>query len=75
MSSQKEADLKVEAIITLNELFKLTPDDPHIVATLKKFEWDVIKHYNLKVGEAEIVTIRGVDHMIERTTHDRLAFY
>ena len=47
MSNQTEAELKVVAVITLNRILELTPNDPHIVSTLKKLEWDIIKHYNL----------------------------
>lgn len=45
MSNQTEAELKVVAVITLNRILELTPNDPHIVSTLKKLEWDIIKHY------------------------------
>lgn len=48
MSNQTEAELKVVAIITLHRILELSPNDPHIAATLKKLEWDVIKMYNFK---------------------------
>lgn len=72
MSNQIEAELKVEAIITLNKILELTPNDPHIVATIKKLEWDVIKHYNLKPNESVVVTIKGSDYVIERNDFDKL---
>lgn len=55
MSNQTEAELKVVAVITLNRILELTPNDPHIVSTLKKLEWDIIKHYNLKPNESVVV--------------------
>ena len=72
MSNQTEAELKVEAIIILNKILELTPNDPHIVATIKKLEWDVIKHYNLKPNESVVVTIKGSDYVIERNDFDKL---
>ena len=73
MSNQIEAELKVEAIITLNKILELTPNDPHIVSTIKKLEWGVIKHYNLKPNESVVVTIKGSDHVIERNDFDKLS--
>ena len=72
MSNQIEAELKVEAIITLNKILELTPNDPHIVATIKKLEWDVIKYYSLKPNESVVVTIKGFDYVIERNDFDKL---
>lgn len=72
MSNQTEAELKVEAVITLHKILNLTPNDPHITATLKKLEWDLIKHYNLKPLESVVVTVKGSDYVIERNDFDRL---
>lgn len=72
MSNQTEAELKVEAVITLQKILELIPNDPHIVATLKKLEWDIIKHYNLKPNESVVVTIKGSGYAIERNDFDRL---
>ena len=72
MSNQTEAELKVVAVITLNRILELTPNDPHIVSTLKKLEWDIIKHYNLKPYESTIVTVKGQDYTVERNDFDKL---
>ena len=72
MSNQKEAELKVEAVITLRRILELTPNDPHIVSTLKKLEWDIIKLYNLKPFESIVVTVKGKDYIVERNDFDRL---
>lgn len=72
MSNQKEAELKVEAVITLRRILELTPNDPHIVSTLKKLEWDIIKLYNLKPFESIVVTVKGQDYIVERNDFDRL---
>lgn len=72
MSNQTEAELKVVAVITLNRILELTPNDPHIVSTLKKLEWDVIKMYNLKPNESVVVSIKGSDYTVERNDFDRL---
>lgn len=72
MSNQTEAELKVVAVITLNRILELTPNDPHIVSTLKKLEWDIIKHYNLKPFESIVVTVKGQDYIVERNDFDRL---
>lgn len=72
MSNQTEAELKVVAIITLNRILELTPNDPHIVSTLKKLEWDIIKHYNLKPNESVVVTLKGSDYIVERNDFDKL---
>lgn len=72
MSNQTEAELKVVAVITLNRILELTPNDPHIVSTLKKLEWDIIKHYNLKPNESVVVTLKGSDYIVERNDFDKL---
>lgn len=72
MSNQTEAELKVVAIIILNRILELTPNDPHIVSTLKKLEWDIIKLYNLKPFESIVVTVKGQDYIVERNDFDRL---
>lgn len=72
MSNQTEAELKVEAVITLQKILELTPNDPHIVSTLKKLEWDIIKHYKLKPNESVVVTIKGLGQVIERNDFDKL---
>lgn len=72
MSNQTEAELKVVAVITLNRILELTPNDPHIVSTLKKLEWDIIKHYNLKPNESVVVTLKGSDYTVERNDFDKL---
>lgn len=72
MSNQTEAELKVVAVITLNRILELTPNDPHIVSTLKKLEWDIIKHYNLKPNESIVVTLKGSDYIVERNDFDKL---
>lgn len=72
MSNQTEAELKVEAVITLHKILNLTPNDPHITATLKKLEWDIIKHYNLKPNESVVVTLKGSDYTVERNDFDKL---
>lgn len=72
MSNQTEAELKVVAIITLHRILELTPNDPHIVSTMKKLEWDVIKMYNLKPNESVVVSIKGSDYNVERNDFDRL---
>ena len=72
MSNQTEAELKVVAVITLNRILELTPNDPHIVSTLKKLEWDIIKHYNLKPFESVVVTLKGSDYIVERNDFDKL---
>ena len=72
MSNQTEAELKVEAVITLQKILELTQNDPHIVSTLKKLEWDIIKHYNLKPNESVVVTIKGLGQFIERNDFDKL---
>lgn len=72
MSNQTEAELKVVAILTLRRILELTPNDPHIVSAMKKLEWDVIKHYNLKPFESVVVSIKGSDYTIERNDFDRL---
>lgn len=72
MSNQTEAELKVVAVITLNRILELTPNDPHIVSTLKKLEWDIIKHYNLKPNESVVVTLKGQDYTVERNDFDKL---
>ena len=72
MSNQTEAELKVVAVITLNRILELTPNDPHIVSTLKKLEWDIIKHYNLKPNESVVLTLKGSDYIVERNDFDKL---
>ena len=72
MSNQTEAELKVVAVITLNRILELTPNDPHIVSTLKKLEWDIIKLYNLKPFESIVVTVKGSDYIVERNDFDKL---
>ena len=72
MSNQTEAELKVVAVITLNRILELTPNDPHIVSTLKKLEWDIIKLYNLKPNESVVVTLKGQDYIVERNDFDKL---
>ena len=72
MSNQTEAELKVVAVITLNRILELTPNDPHIVSTIKKLEWDIIKHYNLKPNESVVVTLKGSDYIVERNDFDKL---
>lgn len=72
MSNQTEAELKVVAVITLNRILELTPNDPHIVSTLKKLEWDIIKHYNLKPNESVVVTLKGSDYIVKRNDFDKL---
>ena len=72
MSNQTEAELKVVAVITLNRILELTPNDPHIVSILKKLEWDIIKHYNLKPNESVVVTLKGSDYIVERNNFDKL---
>ena len=72
MSNQTEAELKVVAVITLNRILELTPNDPHIVSTIKKLEWDIIKHYNLKPNESVVVTLKGSDYIVERNNFDKL---
>lgn len=72
MSNQTEAELKVVAVITLNRILELTPNDPHIVSTLKKLDWDIIKLYNLKPFESIVVTVKGQDYIVERNDFDRL---
>ena len=42
------------------------------MATLKKLEWDIIKHYNLKPNESVVVTIKGLGQVIERNDFDKL---
>lgn len=72
MSNQIEAELKVEAVITLHKILELTPNDPYIISTIKKFEWDIIKMHNLKPFESVVVSIKGSDYMVERNDSDRL---
>lgn len=72
MSNQTEAELKVVAVITLNRILELTPNDPHIVSTLKKLEWDITKLYNLKPFESVVITIKGSDYTVERNDFDKL---
>ena len=72
MSNQTEAELKVVAVIPLRRILELTPNDPHIISTLKKLEWDIIKLYNLKPFESIVVTVKGQDYIVERNDFDRL---
>ena len=72
MSYQVEAELKVEAMLTLSKLLHLDIGNQDVRDSLKWLNKDIIEYYNLKRGEV-VVTINNREVKIERTESDKLA--
>jgi hypothetical protein len=73
MSYQVEAELKVEAMLTLSKLLNLDIGNQDVRDSLKWLNKDIIEYYNLKRGESVVVTINNREVKIERTESDKLA--
>lgn len=73
MSSQLEAELKVEAMLALTKLLDLDIGNQDVRESLKWLNRDIVFHYNLKRGESVKVTVNGREVEIERTESDKLA--
>lgn len=73
MSYQVEAELKVEAMLTLSKLLNLDIGNQDVRDSLKWLNRDIIEYYNLKRGESTVVTINNREVKIELTESDKLA--